>query len=577
MKFRRLDTVWELFDDCRAQLAVTKQLAGRGFPELAAGCSAQSTTLDVMEHRLRTAFGVHADTAAPHRHRLQVVGGPVLPESFDPVVAQRLAEQLCALIPALLRLRSELVWCSGLTLHGPVRRWGRNVGRLGLSFVGPSSVLAVVQWCRDTSVAILRHSACASGCPLPGVLVERSSSARVAGFAAGAVTPAAMWLFAELVTAAAWRLGTSRAGLLTLVLGFVSRHRARTWVGNVLAVAAVYGPTRFPRSVDVVLKHTLPWWQGYVSGWNSARVVWQVVASSTFPVSDTVPLLERPATVADLNATIVRVGGYFERFVDAQQVVNGPPVAVSPAPASLRLPDLVTMSDEVMANGLTGDNPADQASAIRVLTVAGDSPRFVVVIPGTQSFSTTPVRNPYTMTQNLHLMAFGTASNVDAVVAALQAERSRQGIAADVLVKVLAYGHSQGGLIAAQLSRDARLRQHFEVECVVTTGAPLAGRSFPEHTSFLCVEHIEDLIPKLDLTENPAAANVVTVKTLIVPFGEQQRVLDVHRWIQYRDTMARCEASEHPVLRQALASVQPFLVGVVAVSDYPQFCDASAQ
>jgi pimeloyl-ACP methyl ester carboxylesterase len=81
---------------------------------------------------------------------------------------------------------------------------------------------------------------------------------------------------------------------------------------------------------------------------------------------------------------------------------------------------------------------------------------------------------------------------------------TQAGINADS--NVLLVGHSQGGMVAANIST------RFAGSKVLTFGAPLGQLTDRIKAPTLSVEHNRDPVPKLDARPNPLAANWVTVR-----------------------------------------------------------------
>lgn len=144
--------------------------------------------------------------------------------------------------------------------------------------------------------------------------------------------------------------------------------------------------------------------------------------------------------------------------------------------------------------------PASPVSAANGLVAVSEA-RYVVYIPGTQSWGPKPGVNPFDLTSNLSAISkTGFAGSERAVEAAMQ----QAGIKADS--KVLLVGHSQGGLIAANIST------RYAGSRVVTFGAPLGLLAGELSAPTLAVEHRADPVPQLDGRPNPLATKWVTVR-----------------------------------------------------------------
>jgi hypothetical protein len=127
--------------------------------------------------------------------------------------------------------------------------------------------------------------------------------------------------------------------------------------------------------------------------------------------------------------------------------------------------------------------------------------RYVVYVPGTQNWAARPGINPFDLTSNLSAISkTGFAGSERAVLEAMK----QAGIGPDS--KVLLVGHSQGGLVAANIST------RFAGSRVLTFGAPLGLLASELKAPALAVEHPKDPVPMLDGKPNPFKTNWVTVR-----------------------------------------------------------------
>jgi hypothetical protein len=164
--------------------------------------------------------------------------------------------------------------------------------------------------------------------------------------------------------------------------------------------------------------------------------------------------------------------------------------------------------------------PASPVSAAN-RSIAVSEARYVVYIPGTQSWGPKPSVNPFDLTSNLSAISkTGFAGSERAVEAAMQ----QAGIKADS--KVLLVGHSQGGLIAANIST------RYAGSKVMTFGAPLGLLAGELSAPTLAVEHRADPVPQLDGRPNPLGAKWVTVRQDFAASNP----LEQHEMTGYRQT-----------------------------------------
>jgi hypothetical protein len=107
--------------------------------------------------------------------------------------------------------------------------------------------------------------------------------------------------------------------------------------------------------------------------------------------------------------------------------------------------------------------------------------RFVVQLPGTESWALTPDSTARDLSTNLHTMAGGSTVYMRGIEAAM----AQAGIPPGAPVMLV--GHSQGGMTAAALAADPAFRRRFNVTQVVTAGAPIARFDVPAGVQVLAV------------------------------------------------------------------------------------------
>lgn len=131
--------------------------------------------------------------------------------------------------------------------------------------------------------------------------------------------------------------------------------------------------------------------------------------------------------------------------------------------------------------------------------------RFVVQLPGTESWALTPGSTARDLSTNLHTMAGGSTVYMRGVEVAMARAHIPAG------APVMLVGHSQGGMTAAALAADPAFRSRFNVTQVVTAGAPIARFEVPAGVQVLALENRNDLVPALEGADNPDRANVTTL------------------------------------------------------------------
>lgn len=135
-------------------------------------------------------------------------------------------------------------------------------------------------------------------------------------------------------------------------------------------------------------------------------------------------------------------------------------------------------------------------------------PVHVLTLPGTQPAGdrrTGPPLNPFDEGGIVEAAGLDSQYVGEAAAEALHVAGVQPG---DRLVIT---GYSQGGIHAANLAIDPRIAQTYDVEYVVTTGAPIGGTPLPDDVRGLHLEHEDDMVPGLDGRPNPETSNQVTV------------------------------------------------------------------
>ena len=128
---------------------------------------------------------------------------------------------------------------------------------------------------------------------------------------------------------------------------------------------------------------------------------------------------------------------------------------------------------------------------------------WTVDIRGTQSFAIGQ-SGPQDMTTNLQGVAGMASDQLNAVMEAMDAA----GISPEDAVEFA--GHSQGGIMAAQLAADPGVRARYNVVSVVTAGSPTATVA-PSDVPVLSYENSGDIVPGLDGNAT-SGDNVTTVR-----------------------------------------------------------------
>ena len=114
------------------------------------------------------------------------------------------------------------------------------------------------------------------------------------------------------------------------------------------------------------------------------------------------------------------------------------------------------------------------------------------------------------------------------------------GIKADEPVEFV--GHSQGGIIAAQLATSSDVNQNYHVVSALTAGSPIGGSQTPSHVHVLALENTRDLVPALD--GGATSQGVTTVHfdgQTYIPAEKQGQNLVAHDIGTYRNLLGDIE------------------------------------
>ena len=198
----------------------------------------------------------------------------------------------------------------------------------------------------------------------------------------------------------------------------------------------------------------------------------------------------------------------------------------------------------------------------------------IVYIPGTKKWSPVAGSNPLDLTSNVHAIASqsssaihsksasrpksvsaaasdaasSTAASERAVLAALRSAKVGAGD------EVMLVGHSQGGIIAANIASG---RHEFKVAGIVTFGSPIALAEVNSETKVLALEHTNDPVPTLDTGPNPQRENWVTVKEAY-PLARGESPVAVHDLKGYLKLASEVDANRTVRLKSLLNFVRDF-------------------
>ena len=177
--------------------------------------------------------------------------------------------------------------------------------------------------------------------------------------------------------------------------------------------------------------------------------------------------------------------------------------------------------------------------------------RFEVYIGGTKDFGVLAANEPWDMTSNLN----GVAGEESGASSAVRQAMADAGITATS--PVVFTGHSQGGLIAANLAASG----DFSTTGLLTVGAPVGQIEVPAGVSFVAIEHTDDLVPATGGTW--ASTDPVLVRRHYFAGREvdTSQILPAHQLDAYRDTVDLVDASNERRLVRALEQMDSIAAG----------------
>lgn len=280
------------------------------------------------------------------------------------------------------------------------------------------------------------------------------------------------------------------------------------------------------------------------------------------------------------------VTGEDQRIMHSGTGTVGPPrdVAADPNNPGTMPTDMVGLMHMMTSTYDSSGLPQRQVRVTEV-TQADGSTAYIVNVPGTNGLfdfpdSVTGSDNAWDNTSNLELQAGMRSASMESVLAAMEAANIPQG------APVMLMGHSQGGMVTAELVQDPAFLQRYNVTHMITEGAPNDSRTIPSSVQTLALEHTNDIVPKVDMGDALAGPPVgpipmtpipnffpelagsgdhvtqlkLTPNDGVEPFGVPTD-MNAHHYNQYRLTVERELAAGNPALTRYAADqgLQVFL------------------
>ena len=156
---------------------------------------------------------------------------------------------------------------------------------------------------------------------------------------------------------------------------------------------------------------------------------------------------------------------------------------------------------------INSSDPQTGAFSIIKTTYSDGTCSYQVILPGTQQW-TAGNSNPQDLLTNLQANAGASDDYSQLVVAAM----TKAGIKSTDPVCI--YGHSQGGIVATNLTANAQVRARFNIVATATAGSPTGNSVIPSGTQYLSMENADDVVPSLDGKAPVSATNRTNVVTV---------------------------------------------------------------
>jgi hypothetical protein len=153
------------------------------------------------------------------------------------------------------------------------------------------------------------------------------------------------------------------------------------------------------------------------------------------------------------------------------------------------------------------DDGPHGAVDVRIITRPSGRRHVVVDITGTKTADLRPSADVTGLITDGKALVGARTTYENGVLIAMR----RAGVRRDDAVMLV--GHSEGGMVAVTVARDAMRSGEFTITHVVTAGAPIARTvaELPGSVEVLALENGRDVVPHLDGARNPDRTNVTTV------------------------------------------------------------------
>jgi hypothetical protein len=222
----------------------------------------------------------------------------------------------------------------------------------------------------------------------------------------------------------------------------------------------------------------------------------------------------------------------------------------------------VTRRDDLDGHGATPDAPESLQALMHQLSATNDlgladggthgaiqvqqvgrvpDERYIVYLPGTDDMGPVPASGDRARDMETNYQLVGGMDS--AYGRGIQQAMVQAGLTGK---DVMLVGHSQGGMVSASLAADPDFARQFNVQHVVTAGAPTAQvPHLPDGTHGLHLENRGDAVPLLDGEDNPDQPHRTTVA-----FDDgSSDIVDNHGLDRYARGAAAADASDNGSIR----------------------------
>lgn len=194
-----------------------------------------------------------------------------------------------------------------------------------------------------------------------------------------------------------------------------------------------------------------------------------------------------------------------------------------------------------------------QPGAIAIQQIAGPVPRYVVQLPGMQTYGS--ASHPIDLPGAVAAVSSASAAYDKAVVKAMQYAGVPNG------AEVMLVGHSLGGIAAMNLAGNRMFNgEYVRVTHVITAGSPVSAKTVVRGsgTRVLEIENLNDIVPHLD--NRDSAARPQRRDRLTYTFADRYPMANgTHYLSTYVDHLGQIEQGPNPLMRDFTADAARYL------------------